>query len=154
MQTKKQRKIWAEKNRKRLAQIQSNYYYRNREKILEKMKNNKEYRNRQRARVKLERKNKPWLQHLWSANTRCNNKNNKQYKNYGGRGIKCFLNREDIKKLWFRDKAYLMKKPSIDRIDNNWHYTFDNCRFIELTDNIKKMNKERHQNHQCLDYCL
>ena len=49
-----------------------------------------------------------------------------------------------IKKLWFRDKAWLLKRPSIDR-KNGGHYIFQNCRFIELSQNKlhgqKKVNQ-------------
>ena len=44
----------------------------------------------------------------------------------------------DGKFLWNRDKAYLMKKPSIDRINNDGNYTRENCQFIEHGDNISK----------------
>lgn len=39
--------------------------------------------------------------------------------------------------LWFRDKAYKMVKPSIDRKDANKNYTIDNCRYIELKENYR-----------------
>lgn len=52
----------------------------------------------------------PWLDRLAQAKQRCNNNKNKYYKNYGGRGIKFYLTKEEIKELWFRDKAYLLKK--------------------------------------------
>ena len=81
----------------------------------------------------------PWLKHLKSANSRCNNPKDKSYKYYGGRGIKCLLTKEDVKKLWFRDKADNLKYPSIDRKDSNKDYTFNNCRFIEFEKNC--MNK-------------
>lgn len=122
---------------------QKKYYDKHKTKILKRARNNKDYMKRQRDRNKKERIEKPWLKYLYNARTRCKNPNNKQYHNYGGRGIKCFLTRDDIEYLWFRDKAYEMDNPSIDRIDNNWHYILENCRFIEHVENIKKSNKDR-----------
>lgn len=84
----------------------------------------------------------PWFMTLSRIRTRCLNKsasNYRIYKNYGGRGIKCLITADELKRLWFRDKAYKMKRPSIDRIDNDGHYTFDNCQYLELSENsIKK----------------
>lgn len=85
----------------------------------------------------------PWYLVRRNAQQRCNNPNATGYKNYGGRGIKFFITLEELKQLWFRDKAFEMKHPSIDRIDNNGHYTFENCRFIELSENIKKSHKSK-----------
>lgn len=48
---------------------------------------------------------------------------------------------KDFKFLWFRDKAYLMEKPSIDRKNNNGNYTLKNCQFIELRKNRSKDNR-------------
>ena len=69
---------------------------------------------------------------------RCENKKCPKYKYYGGRGIKNFLTVSDLINLWNRDNANLLKNPSIDRIDNNKDYNFDNCRFIEISENRKK----------------
>jgi hypothetical protein len=89
------------------------------------------------------RKINPWL-HIFSlAKNRCLNKNNPRYKDYGGRGISFKLTLEDIKNLWFRDVTPNMKRPSIDRIDNNGNYELSNCRFIEMSDNSKNTRRIR-----------
>ena len=60
---------------------------------------------------------------------------------YGGKGIKNYLTREALKILWFRDEAYNLKEPSIDRWDSKLSYTFDNCRFIEFRENCNWRKK-------------
>jgi hypothetical protein len=94
-------------------------------------------RKRDRDYKRLFRKEKPWMTRLVLARSRCSNPNHPKYSRYGGRGIKCLITKEEIKELWFRDKAYLLKLPTIDRIDNNGNYTFKNCRFIENGDNTR-----------------
>ena len=89
-------------------------------------------------KVKEYKKRRPWKNTLYHVIDRCNNPKNIRYNCYGGRGIKCEITVEEIKELWFRDKAYLMEKPSIDRKDNDGDYTFKNCRFIELNKNIAR----------------
>lgn len=135
------------------------YYLLNHKK--EKADYDKEYRKRNREKIKEDKrlyriKNKekitprnnmihekyPWKRVLTSIKQRCNNKNNTSYEDYGKRGIKCLITEEEIKHLWFRDKAYLMKKPSIDRINNDGNYIYDNRRFIEFVENnIKDKRK-------------
>jgi hypothetical protein len=80
----------------------------------------------------------PWYRVWYNARQRCINPNNSSYKHYGAKGIKFFITINDIKKLWFRDKAYLLKVPSIDRIDTYGNYTLENCRFIEFEENNKR----------------
>lgn len=84
----------------------------------------------------------PWKRILMSIKQRCNNSNHKYYQHYGGRGIKCFITEEEIKKLWFEYCAWRLKKPSIDRINNDGDYTYKNCRFIEYAENSIK-NKRK-----------
>jgi hypothetical protein len=43
-----------------------------------------------------------------------------------------------IKSVWFRDEAWKLSRPSIDRIDNNGNYDVSNVRFIEVYQNTKK----------------
>lgn len=80
----------------------------------------------------------PWKFTYRYILTRCYNQRSDHYKQYGAKGIRNFLTIEDLKSLWFRDKAYLMKKPSIDRKDPKDNYTLDNCRYIEYSVNSSK----------------
>lgn len=73
----------------------------------------------------------PWQRIAQSISSRCNNKNGRYYK----KGIKKRITPQELKILWCRDKASLLKKASIDRIDATKDYTFENCRFIELSEN-------------------
>lgn len=85
-------------------------------------------------------KQNPWLKTLSLIKDRCNNSRNHAYKRYGGRGINCLITAEELKELWFRDKAFEMKKPSIDRVDNNGNYELSNCRYIELSENSRRVD--------------
>jgi hypothetical protein len=78
----------------------------------------------------------PWVKHLQKAKSRCNNPNHASYKNYGMRGIICSLSIDSIRVIWFRDNAFELKRPSLDRINSNGNYEIKNCRFIELSKNI------------------
>lgn len=72
---------------------------------------------------------------LFNINSRCNNKKDRKFEYYGGKGIKNFLTKKDIVYLWIRDRGFLLKQPSIDRKNSNKNYTRKNCRFIELENN-------------------
>lgn len=85
----------------------------------------------------------PWKRFAKKAKSRCNNPNNEYYSRYGGRGIKYSLTFSDLKVIWFRDKAYKMRNPSIDRINNDGNYTFKNCQFLELEENTRKQWLDR-----------
>lgn len=91
------------------------------------------------------RKLAPWIHLLVDIKTRCNNPKNKKFYRYGGRGIKCLLTSEEIKSLWFRDRAYELIMPSIDRLENDGNYEFSNCRFIERSENSLKMWREKRE---------
>jgi hypothetical protein len=86
----------------------------------------------------LYRKNFPEKHVLSMIKQRCENINNKRYNCYGGRGIKCLITAEEIKFLMERDGYWNMKNPSIDRIDNDGDYTFENCQFLEFNINSGK----------------
>jgi hypothetical protein len=119
------------------------YYQEHKEELcllnkIKRITNNKYINNRE----QLLRKKYPERSILKSIIQRCYNPNNKAYKNYGGKGIKKFLTTKNIKYMMIRDNYFDLKKPSIDRLDSNGNYCIENCKFIELSENISKRNKE------------
>lgn len=88
----------------------------------------------------------PWRLTYRRAKERCNYPKHKSYKYYGGKGIRLLMTPDDFKYLWFRDKAYSMNDPTIDRENSNKDYTVDNCRYVErirntLYSNIGRMKR-------------
>lgn len=87
---------------------------------------------------KLYKKNKPWLRTYEGLRARCRNPKDDHYISYGAKGIKCLITPSELKTLWFRDNAVNLKRPSIDRIDNNGNYELSNCRFVEFEYNSNR----------------
>lgn len=85
----------------------------------------------------------PWITHLLSARQRCTNPKLRGWNRYGGRGIRCELTAFEIESVWFRDNAMDLKRPSLDRIDNEGHYVLENVRFIEMAENSRKVAIDR-----------
>lgn len=85
----------------------------------------------------------PWLVTYRGINSRCTDPSNISYAAYGGRSIRLELTVAEIKRLWLRDQAENMEQPSIDRIDPDKNYTFENCRFIELEINRKSKRRKK-----------
>jgi len=75
---------------------------------------------------------------FYNMKNRCGNRKAHNFKYYGGKGIKCLMTYEELKSIWERDNASKLKRPSIDRINPNGHYTFDNCRFVEHSENARR----------------
>jgi len=81
-----------------------------------------------------------WKSMFW----RCENPNHKQYKDYGGRGIKvCDEWRNPVVFIDWALANGWRKGLSIDRIDNNGNYKPDNCHLVTA----KEQARNRRSNH-------
>lgn len=74
----------------------------------------------------------PWRKHYQWAKSRAKKL-----------GREFSISAEEVKEIWSRDKAPLLKQASIDRIDNSLGYVSGNCRFIEMTLNASGGMKGR-----------
>ena len=111
---------WKEKNKEQLRLYQ-----------IEWRKKNKARYHELNKKSRLKRLSEcPWLRYRHS--TLCNS-----------RKIKCELTIDDVKQAWFRDRAFEMKKPSVDRINPSSHYHKKNIRFLELSENASLSTKRR-----------
>lgn len=81
---------------------------------------------------------------FYDMKARCYNFNNKQYKDYGGRGISVASEWKDDFKVfyaWSMDNGYT-DELTIDRIDVNGNYEPKNCRWVDR----KKQSRNTRKN--------
>lgn len=73
---------------------------------------------------------------------RCSNPNRSAYKYYGGKGVSVCEEWQDYSafKAWAIGNGYA-DNLSIDRIDNRKGYSPDNCRWITISENVARANK-------------
>lgn len=81
---------------------------------------------------------------------RCNNKHVTNFKNYGGRGIKCLWKsfeefRDDMYKSYLKHiKEFGVDNTSIDRTNNNGNYCKENCVWATSKQQAKNRRRRNH----------
>lgn len=86
----------------------------------------------------------PWKNSLRGIEFRCSEKmiGRNGHANYHGKGIRSDIREFELEELYFRDKAYLMECPSVDRINSHDDYRKDNCRYLEMDENSRRTHKK------------
>lgn len=91
------------------------------------------------------------LHRIWNAmKQRCSNPNFKQFKDYGGRGIKVCKEWStkhgfDVFAEWALSHGY-RDDLEIDRIDNDKGYSPDNCRWVTHKENMNNTRRCKYEN--------
>lgn len=87
--------------------------------------------------------NRTRLYTIWCGmRQRCNNEHREAYALYGGKGVKVCEEWNDFRvfREWALTHGY-NDTLSIDRINHNGNYCPDNCRWITLSENVARANK-------------
>lgn len=96
------------------------------------------------------------LYDIWHGmKRRCDDKNSKAYKNYGGRGIKYDESWKDNPEKFINDiEKNLGKRPSkkhsLDRIDNDKGYYIENLRWADYTEQARNKRSMTSTKHYCI----
>lgn len=88
---------------------------------------------------------------IWIKN-RCNNINNQAYKDYWWRWIRC--ERKSFEEFYSDLWCYYVKWLSIDRINVNWNYCKENCRWATQKEQMNNTRKSRIINYNWLSHTM
>lgn len=93
-------------------------------------------------------KGKDRIYSIWvSMRQRCNDPNDLNYHNYGGRGIKVCPEWDDFL-VFYNDMGERPEGSQLDRIDNEGNYCKQNCRWAPL---IVQANNRRNNRHHLIN---